>query len=169
MVELYLIEAEGLGETIDDVAGLVTVTVPTDLSEIQGAYGGEDNGGGAGGLINIEIAYDGDNYTVENYEIVIHKNFDANNGNAVRFPWEPAEPETNAAEELWANAVEYTIAARPWASENWEEANGQPSDAFPAIEAKDTEGEGGAYTEKLHIYCGAGATLTNENVARFIQ
>ncbi len=29
------------------------------------------------------------------------------------------EPDVNAAEELWANAVEYTIAARPWASENW--------------------------------------------------
>ena len=93
--------------------------MPTDLQSIKDAYGGEDNGGGAGGLINIEIAYDGDNYTVENYEIVIHKNFDANNGNAVRFPWEPAEPETNAAEELWTNTIEYQIAARLWASENW--------------------------------------------------
>ena len=162
MVELYLIEAEGLGETIDDVAGLVTVTVPTDLSEIQGAYGGEDNGGGAGGLINIEIAYDGDNYTVENYEIVIHKNFDANNGNAVRFPWEPAETEMTA-EELWTVAMEYMAEAHPWDSSLWPEMTGQPSEAFPALEYN------GVDVEKLHIYVGASASFTDENISRFIQ
>ena len=162
MVELYLIEAEGLGETIDDVAGLVTVTVPTDLQSIKDAYGGEDNGGGAGGPINIEIAYDGDNYTVENYEIVIHKNFDANNGNAVRFPWEPAETEMTA-EELWTVAMEYMAEAHPWDSSLWPEMTGQPSEAFPALEYN------GADVEKLHIYVGATASFTDENISRFIQ
>ena len=49
--------------------------MPTDLSGIQGDYGGIDNGQSAGDPIDIVVTYNGDTYTVEDYDIVIHKNF----------------------------------------------------------------------------------------------
>ena len=155
-LEIYLTEAEG----VEDVTGLVTVTVPTDLQSIKDSYSGVGNGQSAGDPIDIVVTYEGDTYTVENYDIVIHKNYGPGGGLDVRFPW---EPETNAAEELWTTAMAYMAEAHPWNSELWPEMTGQPSEAFPALEYN------GVDVEKLHIYVGATASFTDENISRFIQ